>query len=107
MQAGRLTEDITITRPTVTQNEYGEQITTYSTVETCKAYAEYITGGSGRTETNEEITYNSIYMFTVYYHVNIKNYDVIEYDGNKYNVVFIQPNRTANYKKIKCEAINE
>ena len=107
MQAGRLTEDITITRPTVTQNEYGEQVTEYTEVCTARASADFEQGGSGRTEQNEEITFNDIYTFITYFHVDVKNYDHIVYNGNTYNVLFVMPNRTANYKKIRCQIINE
>lgn len=108
MQAGRLTERIDIFRPTVSQNEYGEQVTELEQIDTCKATAEYISGASERDEQGKEIRYEDQYIFTVYFHVNVKPFDVIEYDGNKFNVIFIdKAARVKNYKRVKCAMIDD
>jgi len=107
MQAGTLTEDIQILRPTVTKDKYGAEKKTYSIVEECKAKADYIVGGAGRGESNQEIVYNTIYIFTTYYHVDVKPYDRIVYNDQTYNVVYVKPNRIQNNKQINCEIIND
>lgn len=107
MQAGRLTERIDIFRPTVSQNEFGEQVTELEQIDTCKATAEYISGASERDEQGKEIRYEDQYIFTVYFHVNVKPFDVIEYDGNKFNVIFIDKARVKNYKRVKCAMIDD
>ena len=107
MQAGLLTEDITIQRATIVKNAYGSQVTTWADVEVCKAKADYITGGSGRGENNQEIKYNTIYLFETYFHVDVKPYDRVIYNEQAYNVIFIQPLRLQNKKIIKCEIIDD
>ena len=79
MQAGRLTERIDIFRPTVSTNEYGEQVTELEQIDTCKATAEYISGASERDEQGKEIRYEDQYIFTVYFHVNVKPFDIIAF----------------------------
>ena len=106
MIAGTLTEIIKIWRPRTTINSYGEQVTDYEQVTEERANVKYASN-VGRNEINQAIAYNEQFTFIVYHYVDVRDFDIIEYNGTKYNIVFIQEERMQNIKKIMCEKIYE
>ncbi len=105
MQAGILTENITIKRPTVTKNAYGEEVTEYAVIWNTRARLAH-TGG-GRTVENESIFYNKTKTFEVRDYVPIDYYDIIEWDNRKYRVIDIEPFKKQQKINIRTELIND
>ena len=105
MQAGRLTDIIKIYRPVVARNEYGEQVTTYTPITEERASVRY--GNIGRGVVNQAVAYGEQFEFIVYHYVDAQNYDVVEYQGERYNVQHRIEERTANIKKLMCIKIYE
>ena len=106
MLAGTLTEIIKILRPTVTRSELGEQVTEYQEVTEERASVKYASN-AGRSLVNNAVMYNEQFEFIVYYYADVRNYDIIEYQDRKYNIIFIQEERMTNIKKIMCELIHD
>jgi hypothetical protein len=105
MRAGILTENITIKRPTVEKNAYGEEVVSYDTIWTTRARVVH-TGG-GRTVENESIFYNQTKTLEVRDYVPVDYYDIIEWDGRKYRVIDIEPFKAQQKTSIKIELIND
>ncbi len=105
MQAGILTENITIKRPTVTKNAYGEEVTEYEVIWTTRARVVH-TGG-GRIVENESIFYNQTKTLEIREYVPVDYYDIVEWDGRKYRVIDIEPFKKQQKQQIKIELIND
>lgn len=105
MRAGILTENITIKRPTVEKNAYGEEVTEYEVIWTTRARVVH-TGG-GRTVENESIFYSQTKTLEVRDYVPIDYFDIVEWDGRKYRVIDIEKFRTQQKQQIKIELIND
>ena len=105
MQAGILTENITIKRPTVEKNAYGEEVTEYAVIWTTRA--RLVHTGGGRTVENESIFYSQTKTFEVRDYVPIDYYDIIEWNNHEYRVIDIEPFKQQQKINIRAELIND
>lgn len=104
MQAGKLTETITIVEPSEIQNEFGELVTSYTTVVNTRAAKKYSQGY--RTTDNDELFNNYQITFTIRSYHNLNEKMVVIHKDNRYRIVSIDD---TNKDKIilNCELINE
>ena len=105
MRAGLLTEDIEITRPVESKNEFGEKVLTYEQFYTTKARPIY--GGGNRAQENGEILYNYNLSFEIYDYVQVKDTDHILYEENEYRILSIEHNKHQMKKIVRVEKVND
>lgn len=105
MNAGHLTEKIEILRKAITVNEYSEEVETWNVIYTTRA-ALLHKSGSKAVENNEVRTAYTK-EFTVWYYVDIDEFDKIKWNNKYYNVLDITPNKANNNKIITVELVNE
>lgn len=105
MQAGLLNEEIVILRPETTRNEFGEQVTEYKPNYKTKARILHISGQ--RDILDGEILHSYIKTIEIWQYVGITETDWIEYDGKKYRILEIEPDKSQMKKIIRLELINE
>ena len=104
-RAGLLTKTIKILKPISETNEFGELVQEYQ--EKYSTRARVLHDSGTRTNENGEIFYPYQKTFNVRSYVPITEFDLIEYDSNKYRVITIE-NRIEDYndKLIITELIN-
>lgn len=105
MRAGLLNKTIHIYRPTVTQNEYGEQVQQYNHHYTTRAAVDHM--GGSRLLSNDEVVYDYSKTFKVWYYVPVQESDYILYNNKKWRIITIEPIQEHNEKEIQTELINE
>ena len=105
MNAGRLTEVISIERPFVEQNEYGANGIQWRAHITTRADVQFETG-TRATENNEVIfSYNKV--FTIRYYHDIDEKDRIIWNGKKWRILSLEPDKAKQLITIRTELINE
>lgn len=105
MNAGRLTEVITIVRPKTMVNDYGANKTEYAPYIQTRADVSY-ESGTRAIENNEVIfSYNKI--FTIRYYHNIDENDRIIWNKKKWRILSIEPDKSKQLITIRTELINE
>lgn len=105
MRAGLLTEIITILRPVITKNEFGEDEETYK-----KHYvtrARVINNSGNREIDNNEIHNSYTKTFEMWKYVDIKETDWIDWNDKKYRILSIDLDKTQQKKTVKTEQVNE
>ena len=105
MQAGLLDTQITILRPEISRNEFGEQTEEYKPHYKTKARVLHNSGQ--RDIENGEILHNYIKTIEIWQYVGITETDWIEYDGKKYRIIEIEPDKRQMKKIIRIELVNE
>lgn len=105
MIAGRLRETIVILKPTIIQNEVGEQETTYQEIRTTRA--ELLQNGGNRNLSNDEISYSYNKTFNVRIYVELDEFYRIKWKNKYYRILSIETNEENQYKTIVTELINE
>lgn len=84
MRAGLLKEIVDIYRPTVTTNDLGEQVTTYSKVHTYRARVEH--RNHPRTDIHGDMTYPNSHELTLRIYCDIQDYDIIKFQNHYYRL---------------------
>lgn len=105
MIAGILKEIITIKRAVIVKNDFGEEVETWSDVTTTRAYVKQ--SSSQRNEENGEITYDFIKEFRVRIYVDVRPYDIIIWNGQKYRILSLDKQKDLQQITLQTELINE
>lgn len=105
MIAGTLEEIIKILTPTKTKNKFGEESVELKFK--CKTRARLIHNGGGKGIVNFEAFYAHNKMLQVRHYVDIKEFDVIEWNDELYNVIDITPNKAQMMQEIVIELRND
>lgn len=105
MIAGILKDIITIKRAVVIKNDFGEEVETWSDVTTTRAYVKQ--SSSQRNEENVEITYDFIKEFRVRIYVDVRPYDIIIWNGQKYRILSLDKQKDLQQITLQTELINE
>ena len=105
MQAGLLKELISIYKPELSSNEYGEQIQEYVKCKDTKSQVRYNNGN--KSISNDEVVSNYTKTFLVRNYIEINDNYIIEWNKNRYRILSIEDNKQYQYKQIIAELINE
>ena len=105
LRAGLLNEYITFRKRVINRDEYGEQSSAWLNVISTRARVVRMSGN--RTMENNEVWHPTSMQFIIRsYHI-IDNEMEIVYNGNRYNIVFIDVQRLNQLTTITAELINE
>lgn len=106
MRAGRLTEVISVEKPTQWQNEYGATSIEWETfIGRTRAEVTY-SNGNRRNENNEIIfAYEVIFTVRIYHQIDERMR--IIWKNKKYRILSIEENKELQSLTIKTELINE
>ena len=105
MNAGRLTEVISIERPSIAQNDFGANRIQWQKHIQTRADVTF-ESGTRATENNEVIfSYNKV--FTIRYYHDIDEKDRIIWNGKKWRILSLEPDKAKQLISIKTELINE
>lgn len=105
MRSGLLTEDITILRPEVTINDYGEKDQEYKEHYKTRAYVIHKSGN--REIENQEILHSYIKTMEIWSYVDVKDTDWVLYDEKKYRILSIELVKKQLKKVLTVELVNE
>ena len=105
MQAGLLKDIIELYKPSLTKNEFGEQIQEYIRVCETKSQVKFNSGNRGIS--NDEVVVNYTKIFLVRYYIQVNENYQIQWNNHRYRILSIEENRQHNYKQIIAELINE
>ena len=105
MRCGLLKEKIDIYRPISNQNEFGEMVQEYRPWYCTRS--RIVSNGGSRTLLNNEIFYPYRKIFEVHLYVDVKETDIIHWDGKKYRILSIDLDRNQMKKVIMTELIDE
>ena len=105
LRAGLLNEYITFRKRVITRDAYGEQSSAWLNVISTRARVVRLNGN--RTMENNEVWHQTSLQFIIRSYHNIDNEMEIVYNGNRYNIVFIDVQRTNQLTTITAELINE
>ena len=105
LRAGLLNEYITFRKRVITRDVYGEHSTAWLNVISTRARVVRLNGN--RTMENNEVWHPTSLQFIIRSYHNIDNEMEIVYNGNRYNIVFIDVQRLNQLTTIMAELINE
>lgn len=105
MRCGLLKDKIDIYRPISTQNEFGEIVQEYKSWYCTRS--RIVSNGGSRTLLNNEIFYPYRKIFEVHQYLDIKETDIIHWEGKKYRILSIDLDRSQMKKVIMTELIDE
>ena len=105
LRAGLLNEYITFRKRVITRDDFGEQSSQWKNVIYTRARVVRMSGNRSM-ENNEVWHPTSLQFITRSYHI-IDNEMEIVYNGNRYNIVFIDVQRLNQLTTITAELINE
>ncbi len=103
MNAGDLTEIIDVYSIEYTKNKFGEEVESVNKKFTTRACVWHRSGG--RRVSNDSIVYDYTKTIQVRYYVDINDRDIIEWQGKRYRIVDIEPNKRDMCKIINMEEI--
>lgn len=105
MKAGLLKEKISIYKPIVTKSDHGAQKLTYDLHYTTRSHVIHNSGS--RDNESGEIFYSNSKTFIVRHYVPVNEHMQVEYNGKRYKIISIVPNKWYGNLEIYAEAINE
>ena len=105
LRAGLLNEYITFRKRVITRDDFGEQSSVWQNVISTRARVVRMSGNRIM-ESNEVWHPTSLQFIIRSYHI-IDNEMEIVYNGNRYNIVFIDVQRLNQLTTITAELINE
>lgn len=105
MKAGLLKEKISIYKPIVTKSDHGAQKLTYDLYYTTRSHVIHNSGS--RDNESGEIFYSNSKTFIVRHYVPVNEHMQVEYNGKRYKIISIVPNKWYGNLEIYAEAINE
>ena len=106
MESGLLKDKITFQEMTITVDEYGHEITTYSDAFTTRA--DVIWNNGNRIVSNDEIIYENTVSFIVRFYCPVEDTMRIKYQDQLYRIISIDPDKELYRRKtIISELINE
>lgn len=89
MRSGLLTEQISVYRPTITTNEFGEQIINQEFLYNTRA--RLVVHRYNRTNVDNAIAMPGAITIQVRHYHDIRQNDIVTYKGTKYHVLSVQP----------------
>ena len=98
MESGLLKDKILFQRQTVTTDEYGHEITTYT--DAFETRADVVWNNGNRIVSNEEIFYENTVSFIVRYYSPVEDTMRIKYQDKLYRIISINPDKEIYYRKI-------
>ena len=105
LRAGLLNEYITFKKRVITRDAYGEQSAEWQNVISTRARVVRMSGN--RAMENNEVWHPTSMQFIIRSYHSIDNEMEIVYNGNRYNIVFIDVQRLNQLTTITAELINE
>lgn len=105
MKSSDLKHRINIYKQHVDTSDFGRTIITYEPRTSCRARVNYLSGN--RTIENEEIFYSVDREFIVRHYVPIEYTDVIEYDGDFWQVLSVDRIHEYNDIVIRTTRLND
>ncbi len=105
MNAGRLTEVITIERPSIAQNDFGANSTQWQQHIQTRANVAFESGT--RTTENNEVIFSYNKVFTVRHYHDIDESDRIIWNKKKWRILSLEPDKAKQLITIRTELINE
>ena len=105
LRAGLLNEYITFRKRVITRDDFGEQSSAWLNVISTRARVVRMSGN--RTMENNEVWHPTSLQFIIRSYHNIDNEMEIVYNGNRYNIVFIDVPRLNQLTTIPAELIHE
>lgn len=105
LRAGLLREQIVVKRRTVTRNDYGEEVDTWTDVLTTRARVDF-RSGTRMVDVNEVADPHTV-TFIVRLNVQVNVYDRIEWRGRLYSVQSVNEEVTRQQITILAQVINE
>ena len=105
LRAGLLNEYITFRKRVITRDDFGEQSSAWLNVISTRARVVRLSGN--RAMENNEVWHPTSLQFIIRSYHNIDNEMEIVYNGNRYNIVFIDVQRLNQLTTITAELINE
>ncbi len=105
MNAGKLKEEIRILSKSIAEDEYGGDSVQYVPRATTRAGV--FIAKSDREFMNMGEFFGSIVTFHVRLYHQIANTDQIEWEGNKYRILSVFPDKTRQLVELKTELIKE
>ena len=103
MAIGNLDRQITIQTPTLTQDEYGEAVTTWSTLATTWAWVRYKSGGEAIFASKDTATADCI--FTIRYRSGITEKLRIVYESVNYDILHIAEVGRRKYMELTAKKV--
>ena len=105
MNAGRLTEVISIERPSIAQNDFGANSIQWQKYIQTRADVTFESGT--RAIENNEVIFSYNKVFTIRYYHDIDEKDRIIWNGKKWRILSLEPDKTKQLITIRTELINE
>lgn len=105
MKAGMLNNIIKILSPTISKNEYGEDVETYHVARTTRARV--IHNNGSKMNTNDEMVWTQSKQFEVRMYVKVDERDLIEWQHKRFKITYIEDIPEYNQKVINTELLNE
>ena len=105
MRCGLLKYKIGIYRAISNQNEFGEIVQEYRPWYCTRS--RILSNGGSRTLLNNEFFYPYRKIFEVHQYVDVKETDIIHWEGKKYRILSIDLDRSQMKKVIMTELIDE
>ena len=105
MNGGRLTEVITIERPSIAQNDFGANNLQWQKHIQTRADVQYESGT--RATENDEVIFSYNKIFTIRYYHDIDEQDRIIWNNKKWRILSIEPDKAKQLITIRTELINE
>lgn len=105
LRAGLLREVVTITRPVVTRNAYGEEVTTWEEVLTTRARVDY-RSGSRVVDVNEVFNPHTV-TFTIRRFPDITGYMRLSWRDQLYSIESVNYEPHRQQQTIIAQVINE
>ncbi|MBR1436131.1 MAG: phage head closure protein [Bacteroidales bacterium] len=105
MIAGRLTELVTLQRPTVSTDAFGAESTTFADSATVHAEVVWKTGNTGM-QVGELFPSGHVEIIIRDAHEVSEKWRAV-YDGTVYSVSALEHNRQRGLKRLICDKVNE
>lgn len=105
MNSGRLTEVITIERPSTAQNDFGA--TNVQWLKHIQTRADVTFESGTRATENNEVIFSYNKVFTVRYYHDIDEKDRIIWNRKKWRILSLEPDKAKQLITIRTELINE
>lgn len=102
MRAGTLLEKITVYRPTITKNKFGEQEVSYTKLYDTRA--RLITNHRHRENVDGAIAMPGTLTLQVRYYHDIRQNDVVDFKDVRYHIISVMPLRMENCWEVEMAA---
>jgi SPP1 family predicted phage head-tail adaptor len=102
MRAGKMDRRIIIQRATVTQDDHGEPIETWATLDT--VWAQYLPGGGDERYSGQQVFAETQCRFRIRHRAGIKPTDRVSYEGREYDILAVDPIGRREGLEIKAKA---